>query len=144
MKNRWKVAVIALLLAGSGMAWAEPPDDEPLQLSQPQTRALRRIRSRYEGRLQDLQLRLQGRRLELAQMIRSDEAEKAAVKAKLDEIINLERERQQIFVDQLFESKGQLSASQWGPFRQRVLRRLLQERRMGGQPRRPGSDQISP
>lgn len=142
MKTRWKVAV--LILACAGLAQAIPPEDEPLQLSQPQTRALRRIRSRYEGRLQDLQLRLQGRRLELAQIIRSDAADKATVKAKLDEIINLERERQQIFVDQLFEAKGQLSASQWGPFRQRVLRRLLQERRMGGQPRRPESDPTSP
>ncbi len=144
MKIRWKVTLVATILACGGLAQAVPPEDEPLQLSQPQTRALRRIRARYEGRLQDVQMRLQGRRLELAQMIRSDSADKAIVKAKLDEIINLERERQTIFVDQLFDAKGQLSASQWGPFRQRVLRRLLQEHRMGGQPQRPESDPISP
>lgn len=139
-----KTVAVWLLLACTWMGWALPPEEEPLQLSQPQTRALRRIRARFEGRLQDLQLRLEGRRLELAQMIRSDAADKATVRAKLDEIINLERERQQIFVDQLFEAKGQLSPAQWGPFRQRVLRRLLQERRMGGQPRRPESDPTSP
>lgn len=115
-----------------------------MRLSPRQARALRQIRSRFEGRLQDLQMKLEGRRLELAQMIRSDSVDKASVKAKLDEIINLERERQQIFVDQLFESKGQLSAEQWGPFRQRVLRHLLQERRMGARPQRLGSDPTSP
>ena len=143
MKNRWKVAVVALTLAVCGMAQARP-EEEPLQLSPPQARSLKRIRARFEGRLQDVQMQLEGRRLELAQMIRSDSAEKATVKAKLDEIINLERERQQLFVYQLFEAKGQLRPAQWGQFRQRVLRRLLQERRMGGQPQRLGSDPISP
>lgn len=143
MRNRWKVVVVAAVLACCAVVQALP-EDEPLQLSPPQARSLKRIRARFEGRLQDLQMQLEGRRLELAQMIRSDSAEKPAVKAKLDEIINLERERQQIFVDQLFEAKGQLSSAQWGPFRQRVLRRLLQERRMGGQPHRLGSDPTSP
>ena len=144
MKSRWKIAVVATILSCLTSARAIPPEDEPLQLSPPQARALKRIRSQYEGRIQDVQLRLQGRRLELAQMIRSDSADKATVKAKLDEIINLERERQQLFVDQLFDAKGQLSAEQWGPFRQRVLRRLLQDRRMGGPPRKRESDQTSP
>ena len=143
MKNRWKIAVVAAVLACSALAQALP-EEESLQLSPPQARALKRIRSRFEGRLQDLQMQLEGRRLELAQMIRSDSADKASVKAKLDEIINLERERQQLFVDQLFEAKGQLSSAQWGPFRQRVLRRLLQERRMGGQSQKLGSDRTSP
>ena len=143
MINRWKVALVVAVLVCSAVAQALP-EEESLQLSPPQARALKRIRARFEGRLQDLQLQLQGRRLELAQMIRSDSAEKASVKAKLDEIINLERERQQIFVDQLFEAKGQLSSAQWGPFRQRVLRRLLQERRMGAQPQKLGSDPTSP
>lgn len=143
MKNCWKIATVACLLA-CAPAWALPPEEEPLQLSPPQARALRRIRSRYEGRLQDLQLQLQGRRLELAQMIRSDSADKATVKAKLNEIMSLEGERQQLLVDHLFEAKGQLNAEQWGPFRQRVLRRLLQDRRMGGQPRKLGSDPTSP
>ena len=144
MRTPWKLAVVGLALLGTSLAQALPEEDGTLQLSPRQSRALRQIRSRFEGRLQDLQMRLEGRRLELAQMIRSDGADKASVKAKLDEIINLERERQQLFVDQLFESKGQLSAQQWGPFRQRVLRHLLQERRMGGRPQKLGSDPISP
>ena len=144
MKTPWKLVVVGLALLCTSLARALPEEDGPLRLSPRQSRALRQIRSRFEGQLQDLQMRLEGRRLELAQMVRSDGADKASVKAKLDEIINLERERQQIFVDQLFEAKGQLSAQQWGPFRQRVLRHLLQEHRMGARPQKLGSDRSSP
>lgn len=144
MKSLCKLAVVGLALLCTSLVQALPEEDGPLQLSPRQSRSLRQIRSRFEGRLQDLQLRLEGRRLELAQLIRSDGADKASVKAKLDEIINLERERQQLFVDQLFEAKGQLSARQWGPFRQRVLRHLLQEHRMGARPQKLGSDPSSP
>ncbi|MFN8609925.1 MAG: periplasmic heavy metal sensor [Vulcanimicrobiota bacterium] len=143
MSKRWIGGMLALILAFPSLAGALPEEDS-LRLSPGQARALRTIRSRFEGRLQDLQMRLEERRLELAQMIRSDNADKATVKAKLDEIINLERERQQLFVDQLFEAKGQLSRAQWGPFRQKVLRHLLQERRMGARPQRLGSDPTSP
>jgi hypothetical protein len=137
-------ALLGLVLCCTGLARALPEEDG-LQLTSGQAQALRRIRWRFEGRLQDVQMRLQGRRLELAQMIRSDNTDKATVKAKLDEIIELERERQQLFVDQLFEAKGQLSQAQWGPFRQRVLRHLLQsDRRMGGRSQKLGSDPTSP
>lgn len=98
-----------------------------------QLRALRQIRDRYEDQRQDLQLRLQSRRLELARLIREDQVEKESVQNKLDEILELERKRQQLFVDEIFEAKEQLTPSQWGPFRQRVLRHLLEERRAGGQ-----------
>lgn len=144
MKIRWIAGFLGLVLGCTGLAQALPEEDG-LQLTSAQARNLRGIRARFEGRLQDVQMRLEGRRLELAQMIRSDNADKATVKAKLDDIINLERERQQLFVDQLFEAKGQLSQAQWGPFRQRVLRHLLQpERRMGGRSQRLGSDPTSP
>jgi uncharacterized membrane protein len=120
------------------------PDEEPLlDLSPKQRRALRTIQSRYQGRIQEVQIRLESRRLELAQLLQQDEAEKEAVKGKLDEILDLERERQRLSVDQIFECKGQLNPAQWGPYRRRLLKIFL-ERRKGGQLPRRGSGLSSP
>lgn len=137
--------LIGLLLA---CCWIGPvaaqPDDEPgIQLNPKQRRALRAIRARYQGRLNDVQMKLEGRRLELAQLLRQDNVEKDAVKSKLDEILDLERERQQLNVDLIFESKSQLSPAQWGPFRRRLVGLFL-ERRRGGQLPRRESDLTSP
>lgn len=125
------IRLLIALWVFSGLAWAQPVERE--RMTPKQLRALRVIRDRHEGKRQDLQIRLQGKRLELAKLIRDDAVEKSQVQAKLDEILNLERQRQQVFLDEIFEAKGQLSPAQWGPFRQRVLRNLLQERRRGGQ-----------
>ncbi len=135
------VRLLILLTIFSGVALAQPLAREPM--TPKQLRALRVIRDRHEGKRQDLQIRLQGKRLELAKLIRDDDVEKSQVQAKLDEILSLERQRQQVFLDEIFEAKGQLSRAQWGPFRQRVLRNLLQERRRGGQLPRRESDQSS-
>jgi uncharacterized membrane protein len=124
------VAGLLVLIVGVA-AWAQP-DAGDARLSAAQRQALRGIRQRYEGRRQDVQLRLQTRRLELAQMLRQDGADKPALQNKLDEILELEKQRQHLFLDEIFEAKTQLSAEQWGPFRQRVLRHLLEDHRPGG------------
>lgn len=140
----WLVGV-GLLTVLALPAWTQ---DEPVQLSPKQGRVLRGIRERYDGRRQDLQLKLQGRRLELARLLREDATEKATLQAKLDEILDLERQRQQLFLDEIFEARGQLTPAQWGPFRRRVLRHLLQDggqrRLRGRQSPRPGSGPSSP
>lgn len=128
------VAGLLVLLLGVAV-WAQPEAGNA-RLTPAQRQALRGIRDRYEGRRQDVQLRLQTRRLELAQMLRQDGADKPVLKAKLDEILELEKQRQHLFLDEIFEAKTQLSAEQWGPFRQRVLRHLLEEREGGGGRRR--------
>lgn len=108
------------------------PDVGNGRLTPAQRQALRGIHQRYEERRQDVQLRLQTRRLELAQLLRQDGADKPALKGKLDEILDLERQRQHLFLDEIFEAKTQMSPEQWGPFRQRVLRHLLEDQRGGG------------
>ena len=122
---RLAVAAVALLLTLSP-GWAQPEERE-LGLTPAQARALRQIHFRYEGRQQDIQLKLQARRLELAQLLRGGDVEKATVSAKLDEILELERQRQHVFLDEIYEAKGQLNPEQWNRFRQRFLRHLLRE-----------------
>jgi len=140
-----KMLVTGLCLLGLSLPLLAQPDEDPeAGLSTKQIRALRAIRNRYQGRLQDLQMRLESRRLELAQILQQEEVEKAAVVSKLDEIMNLERERQHLAVEQIFECKGQLSAAQWGPYKRKVLGYILNQRRRGGQFPRRGSDLSSP
>lgn len=101
-----------------------------------QKQAMTAVRDRYHPHHAEIARRLGARRSELANLIRADEIDKAAVKAKLDEILNVERERQQLFLDEIFEFKGLLRPEQWGPFRQKVLDRMLRDRRHG--PRQDG------
>ena len=139
------VAFWGLLLSLLAPVWAQ---DEEVRLSSKQGRVLRSIRERFEGRRQDVQLKLQSRRLELARLLREDSTEKEVLRQKLDEILDLERQRQQLFLDEIFEARGKLTPAQWGPFRRRVLRHLLQEgggRRVRAQQSpRPGSGPSSP
>lgn len=127
---RFVSAALALLLGASALA--QPPGELQMGLSPAQARILRNIHFKYEGRQQDVQMRLQARRLELAQLLRGGDVDKSVVSAKLDEILELERQRQHIFLDEIYEAKGQLSPQQWSRFRQRFLRHLLQERRGRG------------
>ena len=87
--------------------------------------AMRALHEQFEGRRQDLTLRLSQRRLELAQMLQKDDADKAAVRIKVQEIMDLERQRQELFVDEYFEARSKLSPAQWNAFRRRVLRSMI-------------------
>ena len=143
----WRRGVIGLMLAGCWLTtplWAQPEDEPALDLSPKQMRALRTIQSRFQGRVQDVQIKLEARRVELAQLLQQDNTEKEAVKSKLGEILELEKERQSLSVDQIFECKGQLSPAQWGPYRRRLVRLFLERRNKGGQFPRRGSDPSSP
>ncbi len=135
MPRVWQF-VLLLTCVWVSPLWGQPGDEPDMQLSPKQSRTLRTIRNRFEGRRQDLQMRLDGRKLELAQMLRQDGTEKESVKAKLDEIFELEKQRQLLIVDQIFECKSQLSPAQWGSYRRRVLGHLLERRRGSQFPRR--------
>lgn len=121
--------LVALLLTCTA-AVAQPMGE--LRLTPNQTQGLRAIRDRFEARRQDLTLRLGQRRLELANMLRNDAGDKASVKSKLQEIMEIERERQDLFVDEYFEARQLLKPQQWNLYRRRVLRHLLNERNERG------------
>ena len=71
-------------------ALAQPPESrEPLD---PAVQAvLKSVKEKFEDQRQDLQVRLKAKRLELATLLKQDNVEKAAVKAKLDEILVLDK-----------------------------------------------------
>lgn len=137
--------VVMLLWVGlQGLAMAQ--DEDLDRLTPKQSRAMRSLRDRYEGRLQDLRMKLEGRKLALAQLLSQDDVDKASAKALMDEILDLERQRQQVFLDELFEAREHLRPRQWGAYRRRVLRGLLGEGRQSGGGRLPRreSDPTSP
>lgn len=128
-----RVLILILLLA-SLPVWAQPArprGGEPpqggqvLELSPEQTATLKTIRDRYEDQRQSLMVRLKSRRVELADMLRQDEIDKATVKAKLDEILALEGERQTLFLNEMFEAKAQLKPGQWRAYRRQIFRSLM-------------------
>ena len=138
----WRVALLLILWCAVPL-WAQPDQGGGVDLTPHQKKALRAIQNRYRGRINDLQIRLESRRLELAQLLQQDDTEKEALQGKLAEILDLEKERQNLSLDQIFECKQQLTPAQWGPYRRRLLRFFL-ERHKGGQFPKRGSNRSSP
>ena len=118
-----------LILLLSGLVWAQPETPASLDLTPEQTATLKSIRDRFEERRQDVTVRLKTKRLELATLLRQDEVDKATVKAKLDEILQLEGERQTLFLNEMFEAKAQLKPGQWRTYRRQIFRSLMGEKR---------------
>ena len=118
--------ILLLILAVLLPVLAQTPEPPAtLDLSAEQKAALKSIRDRFEDQRQDLQVRLKSKRIELAQLLRQDDVEKAAVKTKLDEILQLEAERQTLFLNEMFEAKAQLKPTQWASYRRGIFRSLM-------------------
>ena len=114
-------------LSGSVLGQPAQPGsaDGQNNLTPNQKHSLSSVRDRYEARRQDIALRLQQRRLELANLLRRDDPVKPTIQAKLGEIMELERERQELFIDEIFDAKAQMKPAQWRAFRDRLLRPLV-------------------
>lgn len=104
-----------------------PPDGggQVMELTPEQTATLKTIRGRYEDQRQDILVRLKAKRLELVTLLRQDDVDKATVKAKLDEILALEAERQTLFLNEMFEAKAQLKPGQWKAYRRQIFKSLM-------------------
>jgi hypothetical protein len=120
---------LGVLACLSGAAVAQPAQtgsaDGQNNLTPNQKHSLTSVRDRYEARRQDIAMRLQQRRLELANLLRRDDPVKPTIQAKLGEIMELERERQELFIDEIFDAKAQMKPAQWRAFRDRLLRPLV-------------------
>jgi Spy/CpxP family protein refolding chaperone len=124
--------VILVLLLSCLPVLAQParprggdPGGQVMQLTTEQTASLKSIRDRYEDLRQDVLVRLKAKRLELVNLLRQDDVDKATVKAKLDEILALEAERQTLFLNEMFEAKAQLKPGQWKAYRRQIFKSLM-------------------
>lgn len=131
-------SAIAIMFLGLCLpVWAQPEmgGDEQQNLVRqgglrPQQRGqLRQLQQKFEGRSQDVLVRLSQRRVELAELLKRDDVDKATVKAKIHEILALEKQRQELMVDEYFEAKAKLPPQQFVNFRGRILRGLLVRKR---------------
>lgn len=96
-----------------------------LGLSDEQKTALRQIHNQYEGKRQEARIEMQTRRLELVKLVRTQEPDKEAIKAKMREVLSLEGRRQELIVDEIFEAKKLLTPEQFQTYRRKVLQRML-------------------
>ncbi len=90
-----------------------------------QKHSLSSVLDRYEARRQDIALRLQQRKIELANLLRRDDPSKATLQAKVGEIMELEKERQELGIDELFDAKAQMKPAQWRVFRDRLMHSIV-------------------
>jgi len=107
-----------------------------LNLSTAQRTKMTEIHQRFERRRRDLEWAMRAKRLELATMMRTSAPDRKKLEAKVQELVELERRRQFLMLDEFFEVKKILSPQQFELFRERIANVVAGEGGHGGG--RPG------
>jgi len=137
--------MVAFLLACGGMPGAQEEDREPpaapphrhvdkegdrgfpdeLKPSAEQKKQLKKIHFRYEEKRQDIILKLQNKKSELALMLNEDTPDRKKIDKKLKEVMGLEHRLQVLMLDEFFEIRTVLKPGQRKFFTRRLVRVIL-------------------
>lgn len=79
----------------------------------------------FKQRRQQVLKQLGEKRFELAQILQAANPDRGAVQAKLSEIVDLERQRQEILVDAFFQAKQTLPPQQFENYKRKVVQSLM-------------------
>lgn len=99
--------------------------DGGLGLTPQQVKAIHAIRCTYAARRHKVEKRLKQKKVELLELLQSPSVQRDEVNDKLSEIMELELERQHLYVNEMFDCRSQMNADQWSTFRQRVIKAML-------------------
>jgi len=112
-------------------AWSEPPM-EPMPMGGPdgatvkEMNAMRKIRDKYQDKRDEITLNMEEKKLELIKLLKQSKPNKWQIKKKLAEIVELEKSRQNLMVDEFFEVRSQLSPTQAIRFTHKLILLILQ------------------
>ncbi|HXE71974.1 MAG TPA: hypothetical protein VNO81_04875 [Candidatus Nitrosotenuis sp.] len=89
-----------------------------------QAQRIQQIKNRYGPQIQQINLQIQSLKLSIAQQIRGG-GSRAQVKSLVDQWNALERQRQSLLVDEIYDISDVLSPAQREPFLREVVEQLL-------------------
>ncbi len=126
MKLNWS-KLSALLLGFAVVATSLPSFGQPV-IGQPAGRRAQR-RGAGDGALkqrrQQLLRQLGEKRFELAQILQAANPDRGAIQAKLAEIVDLERQRQETLVDAFFQAKQTMPPQQFENYKRKLIQSLM-------------------
>ncbi len=96
-----------------------------MNLSPEQREKLKKIRKSYEDRQDDINFSMKEKKLELAKLFREAAPDRKKIEGKLNEVIELERARQRLYLDEFFQVREILSPEQVKIFTRQTMRALL-------------------
>ncbi|MFA5508569.1 MAG: hypothetical protein WC314_13345 [Vulcanimicrobiota bacterium] len=93
-------------------------------LAQP-VESVESIRARYERERGEISQKLRTQKIELMQLMAVDDPNPDQCKKKLDQILNTERKRQYLFLDEMFAVKQRMSPDDWRDYRRSVIMMMM-------------------
>ncbi len=107
---------LLLLVAPSNPAVADPGEAVPS------------IKARYERERQNLSARLRTQKVELMKLMAVEDPHSEKIKLKVDQILETERRRQHLFVDEMFAVRNSMTEEQWSDYRRAIIMMMMNRR----------------
>jgi len=98
---------------------------EKIKLTDAQRAKFMEIRMKYEDMAEDIVLDLQKARLQMVELLRSDNPDRKKIDQSLNQILYLEKKRQKLLVDEYFETRNILNPEQRRQLARMMVRMLL-------------------
>lgn len=83
------------------------------------------IKARYESQRQEHSQKLRAQKIELMKLISVDSPNEEHIKKKLQQILETERERQELFVDEMFAVRDSMTEQQWRDYRRTLILMMM-------------------
>jgi len=96
-----------------------------MNLTSGQREKLRNIRKSFEDKQDDINFSIREKKLELAKLFREDSPDRKKLEGRLNEIIELERTRQRLYLDEFFQVREILTPEQVKIFTRQIMKALL-------------------
>jgi len=96
-----------------------------MNLNAEQKEKLMKIRKGFEDRQEDVSFSIKEKKFELVKLFREATPDRKKIEAKLNEIIELERARQRLYLDEFFQVREILTPEQVKIFTRQTMRALI-------------------
>lgn len=104
---------LLLLVVSASPAPAEPAEAVPS------------IKARYERERQNLSARLRTQKVELMKLMAVESPQSEKIKLKVDQILETERHRQHLFVDEMFAVRASMTEEEWSDYRRAIIMMMM-------------------
>ncbi len=83
------------------------------------------IKARFERQRQELSQRLRTQKVDLMKLMAVDDPESQRIKDKVDQILETERQRQHLFVDEIFSVRASMNEEEWRDYRRSIIMMMM-------------------
>jgi hypothetical protein len=96
--------------------------------AEPSRESLDSIRARYARQRQDVSEKLRTQKVELMKLMALDNPNPDHIKKKLNQILETEEERQNLFVDEMFAVRNAMTEQEWRDYRRSIIFMMMDKK----------------